>query len=127
MDLDHFKSVNDTYGHPVGDIVLVTVAKIIKTRLRDTDHVARFGGEEFTILLPGTTLEGARQVAEKIRLVISKCDFSETAESLAVTASFGVAPLFVDGETSPDRAYNEGDQALYRAKHAGRNRVEVAC
>ncbi|TVR67218.1 MAG: GGDEF domain-containing protein [Spirochaetaceae bacterium] len=131
LDLDYFKKVNDTYGHPVGDSVLVTIARVIRENLRDTDHVARFGGEEFTLLLPGTSLEGAWQVAEKVRLAISECSYPGAPDDFSVTASFGVAPLLAernteDGSVSLDRVYGEADRALYRAKHMGRNRVETA-
>ncbi len=125
LDLDYFKNVNDTYGHPTGDSVLVTIADVIRTHLRDTDHVARFGGEEFTLLLPGTSIEGARNVAEKIRQAISDCRFPGTEDALSVTASFGVAPLLGDRAATLDRAYSEADRALYSAKRNGRNRVEV--
>ncbi len=125
LDLDYFKNVNDTYGHPTGDTVLVTIADVIRTHLRDTDHVARFGGEEFMLLLPGTSIEGARNVADKIRRAISDCRFPGTDNSLSVTASFGLAPLLGDRAATLDRAYSEADQALYSAKRNGRNRVEV--
>lgn len=130
LDLDCFKKVNDTYGHPVGDTVLVNIARVITENLRDTDHSARFGGEEFALLLPGTDLDGARRASEKIRLAISRCAFPGAPADLAVTASFGVASLLVEadveGEDTLHRVYREADQALYRAKHRGRNRVETA-
>ena len=138
MDLDRFKDVNDTFGHPVGDTVLAKAAAVIRANVRDTDHVARFGGEEFIILLPGTSTEGARMAAEKIRSAVSECTFPAPAEELRITASFGVAPLVEDessvscsdGSPKPatrvDQAYQKADEALYRAKRNGRNRVEVA-
>ncbi len=93
LDLDHFKTINDQYGHPNGDIVLKLIAGVIKGQLRKTDILARFGGEEFVILLPGTTLEGAQKVAEKIRRAIEGCTFTGRMEDLRITASFGVAAL----------------------------------
>lgn len=130
LDLDHFKRVNDTCGHPVGDTVLVTIARVIAENLRDTDHVSRFGGEEFAVLLPGTSLDGACRVAEKIRLAISRCSFPDAPGDLAVTASFGVALLSGladhEREDTLNQAYRTADQALYRAKDRGRNCVEAA-
>lgn len=126
LDLDYFKSVNDTHGHPAGDAVLVRIAEVVRAHLRETDHVARFGGEEFTLLLPGTDLYGAQNVAEKLRFAIARCDFVGTAGSFSITASFGIAPLLGDGAATLDDAYNEADRALYRAKRSGRNRVEIA-
>ncbi|TVQ26778.1 MAG: GGDEF domain-containing protein [Spirochaetaceae bacterium] len=138
MDLDRFKNVNDTYGHPVGDEVLRKAAGVIQSNVRDTDHVARFGGEEFIILLPGTSTDGARVVADKVRHALSECSFGPPTENLHITASFGVASLSYDRDATPDagcpvehssqvdRAYQAADSAMYHAKRNGRNRVEVA-
>lgn len=124
MDLDHFKNVNDNYGHPSGDTVLKWIAGVIKGQLRSTDILARFGGEEFAILLPDTSVEGTCKVAEKIRSAIESCSFPGKLENLKLTASFGVAPLSTDEVDSFQTAYKKGDAALYRAKHGGRNRIE---
>jgi diguanylate cyclase len=123
-DIDRFKAINDTWGHPVGDAVLRRVAQTIQACLTDPGQAARLGGEEFSALLPGTPLEAARQMAERIRLAVSEKSFSvrSTGKELgAVTISIGVA-LYHPGESLPcfvERA----DAALYRAKQAGRNRV----
>ena len=125
LDLDLFKEVNDTYGHPNGDRVLKTVATVIKTELRSTDTLARFGGEEFTILLPGTSVEGAYHVAEKVRRAIEARRFPEPMTDLVLTASIGVAPLHARTNRDFDTTYREADRALYRAKDRGRNRTEA--
>lgn len=124
MDLDHFKKVNDNYGHPSGDTVLKWIAGVIKGQLRTTDILARFGGEEFAILLPDTSVEGACNAAEKIRTAIENCSFPGKMENLKMTASFGVAPLNTDEVNSFQTAYKKADAALYRAKKGGRNRIE---
>ena len=120
LDIDKFKSVNDTYGHQVGDTLLQEIATILKTNLRLEDSVGRWGGEEFLILLPNTTQEGAAVLAEKLRTAIEHTAFSTVGKR---TASFGVASYVEadDAKTIVGRA----DEALYRAKEKGRNRVEV--
>ena len=123
LDVDHFKAINDTHGHPVGDKVLVRVAEILKSNLRDTDLVARYGGEEFCLILKETDMERAREVAERIRETIAAGDSSDVP---GVTASFGIATV-PDGPITHPRALIEAaDVALYRAKAGGRNRVELA-
>lgn len=119
LDVDHFKSVNDTYGHLVGDKVLIEVAQTLRKSTRAVDVVGRWGGEEFLIVCPDTTLEGAKARAEKLRALIALQAFPEVG---AKTASFGVASLR-EGETI-DNLIARTDAALYRAKHNGRNRVE---
>ena len=126
LDIDNFKRVNDSYGHPAGDVVLSTIAGVIVSHLRNTDHVARFGGEEFAILLPGTSPDGAHSVADKIRGAIESCCFDDAAEDLCVTVSIGIAPIRVDRAIALDLAYQEADRALYRAKDHGRDRIELA-
>ncbi len=126
LDLDYFKLVNDTFGHPAGDAVLRSVGEVLKGHVRAADTVARFGGEEFTILLPGTTVSGASTLAEHIRKAIEKCSFPQHSSDLRVTASFGVAPLTHSETTAFHEAYREADRALYEAKRAGRNRVYSA-
>jgi diguanylate cyclase len=123
-DIDRFKAINDTWGHPVGDAVLRRVAQTVQACLREPSQAARLGGEKFSALLPDTSLEAARQVAERIRTAVSEKTFSvrSTGKELgAVTISIGVA-LYHPGEPLPcfvERA----DAALYQAKQAGRNRV----
>jgi diguanylate cyclase (GGDEF)-like protein len=120
IDIDHFKRVNDTFGHPAGDRVLVEVARIMRERARAADLAARLGGEELAILLPSTSVEGARELAEDVRARIASTAFDEVGR---VTASFGVAGL--DPTLGVARLLAAADAALYRAKSAGRNRVEV--
>jgi diguanylate cyclase (GGDEF)-like protein len=121
VDLDHFKRVNDQYGHAAGDHVLTAVADCFRRHLRPYDVVARFGGEEFVILVPGASLEQAVQIAERLRLAIRAIVLPELPP---VSASFGVA-AFEAGEPA-ESLLGRADAALYRAKHNGRDRVEVA-
>ena len=126
IDIDHFKAVNDNYGHPVGDKVLVEVAAAIRESIRTTDLVARFGGEEFIVIAPETTTTAAEMVAERIRRAITEKTTAKMDQGLpAVTASLGVActEVSVLNETE---LVAKADAALYRAKHEGRNRVVVA-
>ena len=125
MDIDHFKSVNDTYGHPVGDVVIKGIADTISNEIRkDIDIVARFGGEEFVVALIDTDSEGMIETAERIRKSVQKLTFDiHQADPLRVTVSIGaflLAPGF-NGELQ--KAVNNADQALYRAKEGGRNQV----
>ncbi|KJU86337.1 response regulator receiver modulated diguanylate cyclase [Candidatus Magnetobacterium bavaricum] len=118
LDLDHFKDVNDTHGHPVGDLVLVEAARIIGHSCRRSDIVARYGGEEFIVISPETDIDGAVELAEQIRLAIDEQVFPVVG---SVTASLGVAQL----SQEPKRdLIEEADTALYDAKRSGRNRVE---
>ncbi|MEW6259995.1 MAG: sensor domain-containing diguanylate cyclase [Thermodesulfobacteriota bacterium] len=121
MDIDHFKSVNDTYGHTMGDQVLKELARMISRNARPYDLVARYGGEEFMILMPGTGLEQGRSAAERFRSQVAAARIE--GMSHPVTASFGVATL-KPGEM-PHTLFDRVDRALYRAKAGGRNRVVV--
>jgi len=123
FDLDNFKSINDTFGHAAGDEVLKKVAQAVRQSLRKGDVLARWGGEEFVILLPNTDAEGARTVAEKLRKALPGLKI-EAIGSRGVTASFGVTEV-KPGE-SLYRAFVRADEALYRAKKGGKNRTEVA-
>ncbi len=125
VDLDHFKRVNDTYGHRVGDQVLCTATKRMKEGLRSYDGIGRYGGEEFLIIMPGCDLEVAIRRSESIRCLLAKDEVESGELRIRVTASLGVADL---GEVDPRTAeelIREADRALYRAKALGRNRVEA--
>jgi diguanylate cyclase len=119
VDIDFFKKVNDTYGHDVGDHALTHVATLLKTHARATDVVARFGGEEFLICVPGTDMMGAKVFAEKLRAVVAETPMETIGH---VTISIGVAECVADDRDEMD-AVNRADHALYRAKSEGRNRV----
>ncbi|MGE5788083.1 MAG: diguanylate cyclase [Myxococcales bacterium] len=118
FDVDHFKTINDTYGHQVGDAVLITLTRRVSSRLRDTDALARWGGEEFAILAPCTTTAGAEVLAEKVRAAVDGEDFDVVGK---VTVSLGIAQL-LPGDT-PARWIARADNRLYDAKQAGRNRL----
>jgi two-component system, cell cycle response regulator len=122
-DLDRFKSVNDTYGHQVGDIVLKEFAKILKQEAREIDRVGRFGGEEFMLLLPGTVLDAAVTFAERVRKQVESHTFSYDGGTLQRTASFGVSGWPYPMITDSDSFVRAADDALYVAKETGRNRV----
>lgn len=126
LDIDHFKKVNDTYGHPVGDVVLKGVAGVIKTTVREIDLVSRYGGEEVAIILPDTTGDQAQAIAERIRERVAGRRFDCDGAALGVTVSIGVFSVAGGGAVSPEDAIKNADAALYRAKEAGRNRVVVS-
>jgi diguanylate cyclase (GGDEF)-like protein len=123
IDLDHFKTLNDTYGHATGDEALRSVARAC--RLRDIDVLARWGGEEFVAILPGTDQEGAFIVAEKLRSAVSEAQVEVGSTNVTVTASFGVTQVWPH-DKAIDEALARADGALYDAKKAGRNRVNRA-
>ncbi|GGL18032.1 GGDEF domain-containing protein [Deinococcus radiotolerans] len=123
MDLDHFKRVNDTYGHAAGDAVLTRVVQVLRAALRDVDCVARFGGEEFVIILPGVSIRDAEQVCLRLGQALSALTWPEIHPDLRVTGSFGVASLR-EG-VSLTALLHEADAALYEAKAAGRHAVRV--
>lgn len=122
FDLDHFKAVNDQFGHDVGDLVLRQTAKVIAEKLRETDSLCRFGGEEFIVVLPETTLECAKQTAERLRQAVIELGSDKVPTPISI--SLGVATL--TQWDSEDTLLKRVDQALYQAKQNGRNRVEVA-
>jgi diguanylate cyclase len=124
LDIDHFKKVNDTFGHLVGDNVLKMLSKLLKDQVKGKDIVARFGGEEFILVLPQTPLEGAFVLAEQIRLSLQKMNLKikDTGKSIgAITISLGIA-LYKDGE-SIEAVIKRADDALYHAKNNGRNQT----
>jgi diguanylate cyclase len=123
LDLDHFKRINDNYGHLAGDKVLKIIATVLRKRLRGSDFIARFGGEEFVLLLPATPPAVGAKLLETLRAAIEACPFHFKGERVTITISMGLA-TFRAGEHS-DLVLKRADQALYRAKNAGRNRVEL--
>lgn len=123
LDLDHFKRINDNYGHLAGDKVLKIIATVLRKRLRGADFIARFGGEEFVLLLPATTPAVGAKLLETLRAAIEACPFHFKGERVTITISMGLAS-FKPGEHS-DLVLKRADQALYRAKNGGRNRVEL--
>jgi diguanylate cyclase (GGDEF)-like protein len=124
LDIDWFKRINDSLGHGVGDDVLRHFANVVKAQLRAADALARWGGEEFLLLMPGTHVDDARSVLDRLRGAVADGGFGDIAPDLTVTFSAGVVEVH-EGE-SQDAAIDRADRALYRAKQGGRNRVEVA-
>ena len=124
IDIDHFKRINDGYGHLAGDKVLRLIAQELKKRLRKTDFIARFGGEEYAILLPDTPLNDGYQLVDELRLAIEACPFHFRGEPVTITFSAGIGQ--VSANESLDQAFERIDQALYTAKGAGRNQVAKA-
>lgn len=122
-DIDHFKSINDNYGHKAGDKVLLLIAKQLSDHSRTTDFISRFGGEEFTMLLPNTDINAALVVANQLRKTIEKTGFNASGTSVAITISCGITE-FIDSDTD-ETAFDRADQALYQAKEQGRNRCCV--
>ena len=124
FDLDHFKMINDTYGHAAGDIVLKTVAETARGLLRPSDFIARIGGEEFTLLLPRTNMQGAATIADRIRQSLMALNVTYAEFRIPVTASFGVT-LLAESDADIAEAMSRADIALYRAKRDGRNMVRI--
>ncbi len=122
MDIDHFKKVNDTYGHQAGDMVLKTVAEILKNSVYETDFAARYGGEEFVVIFPKTDPEGLKIKAEKIRQKIEETEITVGLEKIKVTASFGIAHYPKDGQVA-EEVLRKADMSLYKSKQTGRNKV----
>ncbi|RKH61598.1 GGDEF domain-containing protein [Corallococcus aberystwythensis] len=122
FDLDHFKEVNDTYGHLAGDSVLKQLASTVRTRIRREDVFARYGGEEFALLLPEINLGGARQLAEKVRKLVERQRFEFDKQVIPVTLSVGVATL-EPTHREPADLVRTADERLFEAKSQGRNRV----
>ena len=123
IDLDHFKNINDTRGHPFGDVVLQELAGIMKATARDTDAVARLGGDEFVIVLPDTGWQGALTFAELMRRKVDDFSFGAATGAIGVTISVGVALARGTDPISPEMLLQEADRSLYKAKSGGRNRI----
>jgi diguanylate cyclase (GGDEF)-like protein len=126
IDIDHFKRINDEHGHLVGDQVLHAVASQLKQQLRDTDHLVRWGGEEFLLILPETNLRDAVLVLERIRLALARMPVLSMTNAIQITASCGVAGYPVCAGASPEEMIHMADEALLRAKRTGRDRVCIA-
>lgn len=124
FDLDHFKQINDRYGHDVGDAALTHVASVVRSCIRESDEFGRYGGEEFVVLMPNTTIATAEQVAERIRLALEGSPLRHGDISIPLTASFGVTDALA-GE-SQETILRRVDVLMYEAKQAGRNRVRLA-
>jgi diguanylate cyclase (GGDEF)-like protein len=125
FDLDHFKTINDRFGHLCGDAVLAHVGQRMKAVLRGSDTKCRYGGEEFVVLLPDTPLAGARRVAETLRKDLEKGPVRWNDQILVVTASFGIAEI-IAGEDTANAIIARADAALYHAKQDGRNCVRTS-
>jgi diguanylate cyclase (GGDEF)-like protein len=123
IDLDKFKEINDNHGHGAGDFVLHELGEIMIETARDTDHVARVGGDEFVILLPDTGWQGATTFAERLRRKVGDHPFSDGTRNLAITISIGVALARGTDPVEPQHLMKEADRSLYRAKTEGRNRI----
>jgi len=121
LDVDHFKRVNDEYGHETGDKALIHLVTVIKAGLRDTDVVCRYGGEEFAVVLPGSGLQGALFAVDRLRAMVEKARLPITSGVLQICFSAGVAELTENEDR--DTLLKRADKALYAAKRAGRNRV----
>src|SRR5690606_10215396 len=118
-DIDHFKSINDSYGHQAGDKVLRIIARTLRQRLRQTDFVARYGGEEFVVLMPETSAEDALAVMDAVRMAVAQCPFHFREQRVAITLSAGIASF--TPQSTAEQVFKRADQALYDAKRAGRN------
>jgi diguanylate cyclase (GGDEF)-like protein len=125
FDIDHFKNVNDTFGHQCGDFIIKSISSRVSSLIRNVDYVARYGGEEFCCVLPETGIQPAANVAERFRDAVSQQDNNFDNNVIKVTISLGVAEFREDIESS-SRLIKKADEALYRAKREGRNRVVVA-
>ncbi len=123
LDIDHFKRINDSFGHLAGDRVLKIIANELSKRLRKTDFIARFGGEEFVLLLPETPLEAGQRLLDSLRAGVESCPFHFKGARIEVTLSAGIAS-FAAQETA-EQVFERADRALYRAKEGGRNRIEI--
>jgi diguanylate cyclase (GGDEF)-like protein len=124
MDVDHFKQINDKFGHAVGDRVLAAMGAILKANLRMPDIPARWGGEEFVVALPSTSLSGAETVAERLRAAVEESNIQHDGAKVPTTISIGVAEL--SAEDTLEAVVERADHAMYEAKSSGRNRVKLS-
>ena len=123
-DVDHFKKVNDRFGHRAGDKVLRTIAAALRDGIRETDFLARYGGEEFVLLMTGSALDECLPVAERLRSAVAATGFHFRGQAVTITASCGLAEF--DKAETVEQWFERADKALYRAKQSGRNRCEVS-
>jgi diguanylate cyclase (GGDEF)-like protein len=123
LDIDHFKSVNDTYGHSAGDEGLRTISRLIKENMRSDSIYGRYGGEEFVIILPHTSMEQARVVMDRLRLVIEQSSFEFEGNTINITASFGISSFQANLDMTLENCFKQADRAMYKAKSDGRNRI----
>lgn len=126
IDIDNFKTINDTYGHPFGDTVLINVAKILRQSVRQIDMVGRLGGEEFLVVMPHTDGQMALSVAERIRQAVQRWPFAIDGKEISVTVSIGLAAFPVDTAADKNVFLKAVDEALYQAKRTGKNRTVVS-
>jgi diguanylate cyclase (GGDEF)-like protein len=125
-DLDYLRTINNTYGHLAGDAVIAGIGKIIDTSLRGYDIAGRFGGEEFVIVLPETDIEGARDVAERLRNAVEVASFQASTTSTPIRATISIGVAFLDATMEvPDDLIQRADEAAYQAKSSGRNRITI--
>lgn len=126
FDIDHFKKINDTFGHPTGDFVLGRISALAKTIIRNEDILARYGGEEFVVILKATDAEGALTLAERLRRLIDETEFEFEGKKIHVTISIGVATLTGQNFTNWETMFKLADTLLYKSKNAGRNQVSAS-
>jgi len=126
LDIDGFKKINDTYGHQFGDLVLIEIAKIITGSVRDSDMVARYGGDEIVIILPDSSKENARMVADRILLAVEHHEFPYENKNVQITVSIGISHMTAEDPISSEQLLRLADSALYKAKEAGKNTIHVA-
>lgn len=124
-DIDNFKEINDTYGHGIGDKVIVSLANILKDNSRQTDIIARYGGEEFILLLYNTEIKYTEKIAENIRKIVEKIEIITNKNRLKYTLSLGIAEFNATLDNDLEATINRADKALYKAKINGKNRVEI--
>jgi diguanylate cyclase (GGDEF)-like protein len=125
MDIDKFKNINDSFGHNIGDDMIVYMANVLTDQVRESDVVTRFGGDEFVVILPDTSVDAAKMVAERIRAGANSQEFSFEGKPYKITVSIGVACYDGKKTKTPEELLKCADQGLYRAKEGGRNRVEL--
>ncbi len=123
IDIDHFKRINDNYGHAAGDKALKVIAKLLAQKTRKTDYLARYGGEEFVLIMPGVSAETAKLTVDKLRVFVESSGFHFKGEPVTITVSCGISD-FCEGDSS-ENVFERADKALYQAKNAGRNQVVV--